>query len=317
MGRGPIVPPGRGDDGAKGRLGQWDLGAAGRLGRGDRRTSGPWARWAASFDSGRPILASMETLAVAQLKGGSGKTTLAVGLAAVLAGRGLRVLVADLDPQGNAGMVLSGGELSPTGPTMGDVLTGGNAILEAARPSTVAGVDLVPAGRGLADVAVRLGGEIGRERRLRLALAAAGDRWDVCLLDTPPTLGVLLVNALNAAAGVVVPTDPGVFCLAGLSDLLGVVEQVGRYLDARGLAVRRLVLSRVRRDLVSRQVAGQLRDRFGALVAAAELPASVKVEESHSRCLPVPVWSPRCPVSVALSILADELFPCLQSRRVA
>jgi cellulose biosynthesis protein BcsQ len=77
------------------------------------------------------------------------------------------------------------------------------------------------------------------------------------------------------------------------------------------------VLSRVRRDLVSRQVAGQLRDRFGALVAAAELPASVKVEESHSRFLPVVEWSPRCAVSSALASVADELFPCLQSRRVA
>lgn len=227
------------------------------------------------------------------------------------------MLLVDLDPQGNASLVLTGGDPSPRGPCLGDVLLGSESPVSAVRPSTVQGVELLPAGVGLADAAVRLGGEIGRERRLRLALGELVDRFDVCLIDCPPGMGPLLVNGLNAADGVLVPVDPGLFCLSGLAALLDAVRDVGRFLDARGLSVRRMVLSRVRRDRVSADVCLQLRERFGDLVARAELPASVKVEEAHGRFLPVPIWSPRCAVSVSLSDLVEEIFACQPSRRVA
>ena len=109
-------------------------------------------------------------LAVVNQKGGVGKTTTAINLAAAFVECGARVLLVDLDPQGNASLVLTGGDPSPRGPCLGDVLLGSESPVSAVRPSTVQGVELLPAGVGLADAAVRLGGEIGRERRLRLAL---------------------------------------------------------------------------------------------------------------------------------------------------
>ena len=249
-------------------------------------------------------------IAVAAEKGGVGKTALAVSLSAVLGASGRRVLLVDADPQANAGLVLSGGERSPSGPTLGDVLLGCPAA-EAVRPSAVPGVDLLPAGSGLADAVDRLSAELGRERRLRLALADLAGPWDLVLVDSPPTRSLLSVNILNAAdGGLIVPVDPGIFGVVGLQSLTAAVEQVRRYLDAKSLRVRSIVLSRVTRNKVAAELEANLRAAWGPVVAETVIPAAVAVEESHARFLPVTLHAPRSAVAKAFCSLTRELFPC-------
>ena len=284
------------------------------MGPGGQNGLGAWGPGFRSAD-----VEFMDVLAVVNEKGGCGKTAVVVSLSSALAATGARVLVVDADPQGNAGLVLSGGERVPTGPVLGDVLLGESAAL-AVRSSAVPGVELIPAGIHLADVADRLSSELGRERRLRLALSELdAGRWDVVLIDSPPTRGVLSVNAMNAAdGGLIVPVDPGVFAVVGLVSLMGAVEQVRRFLDCKSLAVRKIVLSRVARNKVAADVERELRAEYGELVAATTIPQAVAVEESHARFLPVSLHSPRAAVSRAFMSLAVELFPCLlHCRRVA
>lgn len=252
----------------------------------------------------------MELLAVSNEKGGAAKSTTAVALASALAAGGRRVVVVDADPQGSAGLVLSGGERSPAGPTLGDVLLGHSAR-EAVRPSAVPGVDLLPAGAHLADAADRLSSEMGRERRLRLALAELDQsRWDVCLIDSPPTRSLLTVNVLNAAdGGLIVPVD-GVFAVAGLASLSVAVEQVRKFLDSKTLRVRSIVLTRVARNKVAADIERELRAAYGPLVAETTIPAGVAAEEANARFLPVTVHAPRSAVGRAYLSLASELFPC-------
>ena len=289
-------------------MGRWACGAVGQ------KVPGACGPWFESADMGY-----MDVVAVVNEKGGCGKTAVVVSLSAALAAAGARVLVVDADVQQNAGLVLSGGDRCPAGPVLGDVLMGESAAL-AVRPSAVPGVDLLPAGNHLADTVDRLSAELGRERRLRLALSELVGPWDVVLIDSPPTRGLLTVNVLNSAdGGLIVPVDPGVFAVAGLVSLLGAVEQVRRYLDCKSLAVRKIVLSRVPRNKVAADVERELRAAYGELVATTTIPQAVAVEESHARFLPVSLHSPRAAVSRAFQSLAVELFPCLllDCRRVA
>jgi chromosome partitioning protein len=260
-----------------------------------------------------PIWGFMQTIAVMNEKGGAGKTSLALSLSAVLGAAGRRVLLVDADPQGNAGLVLSGGDRSPPGPTLADVLLGRSAG-EAVRPSLVPGVDWIPAGAALADAADRLAGELGRERRLRLAVAELPRDWELVLIDCPPTRSLLSVNAMNAAdGGLIVPVDPGVFSVAGLVAVVGAVEQVRKYLDNHALAVRSIVLSRVPRNRVAADLEAELRAAWGDVVAVTTIPQAVAVEESHARFLPVTLHAPRSVVSKSFHSLAAELFPCQTS----
>jgi chromosome partitioning protein len=240
-------------------------------------------------------------------KGGSAKTTCAVNTAVCLAKSGLRTLCLDCDPQGNATMVLLGGR-EPEGPTLFHVLTddtdaGGTVI-----PTTTPGLDLIPSDARMADANSILAGEVGRERRLRLAMRGVDEAYDFVIVDTSPQRSVINANVLNYVAEVLAPVDPGIFSLAGLVKLQGAVAEVVRFLDNQALRVAGLVLTRATNDNLARDVEGQLRSTFGPLVYKTVVPASTKVGEAHARFLSVLDYAPRSPGAKAYQALTREII---------
>lgn len=232
----------------------------------------------------------MRSLVFANSKGGAGKTTSAVNVAVGLAKRGSHVLVVDMDGQGNASLVLLSGQ-PPAPPTIGAVLLNEADAAEAVRPTNVPGLDIIPADATLADAEVELAGEMGRERRLRLALDELASRYDFVVVDTSPSLSLATVNALNFAEEVIVPVDAGLFALAGLGRLQETVAQVRQYLDNRALRITGVVMTRVQSNNVSRDVEAQLREAFGEILGT--IPLNVAVEEAHSRFQSVLDYAPR------------------------
>lgn len=249
----------------------------------------------------------MRTIAWISEKGGTAKTTSAINTAVGLAKRGGRVLLIDTDPQANASLVLLAGE--PAGPpTLADVLLGHADATDAIRPTRTAGLDILPADVSLADASVALANQIGREARLRAALAGLGPDYDFAIVDTSPTRSVLTINVLVFAAEVLIPIEPGLFSLSGLGQLQGAIEDVRRYLGNDRLRISGLVLTRTRHDGVSRDVEAQLRATFGALVYRATVPTSVKVEEAHGRFLSVLDYAPRSTGARAYEALVAEII---------
>jgi chromosome partitioning protein len=251
----------------------------------------------------------MRVLGLVAQKGGCAKTTTSLALAAGLARSGRRVLVVDTDPQGNASLVLLRGEPAQA-PTLGDVLLERAEALDAIRPawSSWPGVDVLPAAPSLAEANLTLAGEIGRESRLRVALATVSDRYDVAILDTSPGLSILTVNALAATHDAYVPVDAGVFALAGLARLQDTVADVRRYLGNPALRIAGLVLVRVAANNVNRELAAHLVETFGPLVCRSTIPQSVKVEESHARFVSVLDYAPRSPAARAYTALVSEVI---------
>ncbi len=246
----------------------------------------------------------MRVLAWCSEKGGTGKSTSAINTAFALAKAGNRVLVVDLDPQGNTSLVLLRGEPA-SAPTVGAVLLGQAEAVAAVRPTATPGLDLLPADASLADANAELVNMIGRETRLRGALG--GVDYDFVVIDTPPTRSLLTVNALVAAAEVLIPVEPALFALAGLGQLQQAVTDVRRYLGNAPLRIAGLLLTRTRNDNVSRDVEAQLREAFGPLVFRATVPVSVKVEEAHGRFVSVIDYAPRSPGAKAYLAVAEEI----------
>lgn len=247
----------------------------------------------------------MRRIAVTNQKGGSGKTTTATALAVGLALRGRRTLLVDLDGQANATWTLLGGQ-GAEGPTLAEVLLRDATAVEAIRPTTVEGLDLLPADGSLNGVNVALVQELGRDTRLRAALAPIDDRWDVAVFDTGPALNSVMANALVAAGEVVVPVDPGVYAMLGLVALQDTIAEVR---DAYGtdLQLRGLLLTRVQRNNVHRDVEAELRARFGKLVFEATIPMSAMVEAAATRGLTVMTHAARSPAALAYGRLIEEI----------
>ena len=224
--------------------------------------------------------------ALANQKGGVGKTTTAINLAACLAEAGERTLVVDLDPQANA---TSGLGERANGTSSLDLLDG-IPLPKLAKPTRFAGLDLVASKPELAGAAVELSRRSDGERYLAEALANAGQGYSFVFVDCPPSLGPLTVNALAAADRVLVPVQAEYYALEGLAQLVGSVELVRARLNPR-LALGGVLLTMVdRRTRLAADVAAEVRRHFGELVFRTAVPRSVRVAEAPSHGLPVTAY---------------------------
>ena len=247
-------------------------------------------------------------LAVANQKGGVGKTTTAINLATALVAVGERVLLLDADPQGNAstGLGISRGMRRKT---LYDVLMDGAPAAEAAMPTSLPGLDLLPADPDLSGIELELGQTPRRSYRLRDALAPlrSARAYGYVLIDCPPALSLLTVNAMTAADAVLVPMQCEFFALEGLTQLMRTVDLVRGSLNP-GLEIQGLVLTMYdRRNSLSAQVAQDVRDHFGDLVYETLIPRNVRVSEAPSFGKPALIYDLKCSGSQAYLKLAREL----------
>ena len=249
---------------------------------------------------------------VANQKGGVGKTTTTVNLAAGLAQVKQRVLAVDLDPQGNATMG-SGIDKRTMKLSVYDVLLGSASIAEALLPGERVGYDVLGANRDLAGAEIELVGMEQRDRRLRGALQAVGDRYDFVLIDCPPSLSLLTLNGLTCAHGVIVPMQCEYFALEGLSDLVNTVKQVHANLnrDLQLIGLLRVMFDP--RITLQQQVSDQLKSHFGDKVFNTLIPRNVRLAEAPSYGLPGVVFDPASRGAQAYLEFARELVERVRS----
>ena len=259
----------------------------------------------------------MIRVVVANQKGGVGKTTTAINLATALAAIGWRVLLIDLDPQGNASTGVGIGQ-SQRQRSSYDVLIGSATVIEAAAATRVPRLDALPATVDLSGAEVEMVGLSDRAHRLDKALhAVPPGRWDICVIDCPPSLGLLTVNALVAARHLLVPLQCEFFALEGLSQLLQTVERI-RVAFNPGLAILGVALTMFdRRNNLSQQVSEDVRACLGAAVFETVIPRNVRLSEAPSHGLPALIYDLRCPGSEAYVRLARELMARLPQRAEA
>ena len=252
----------------------------------------------------RPLVGQM--LACANQKGGVGKTTTVVNVAACLAGDGRRVLVVDLDPQGNATSGL-GAERAAAGASVYDSLLGGVDLGSLIVPTETPGLSLVPSSIALAGAEVELAGVPQRERRLSRVIESDRSDFDDIFIDCPPSLGLLTVNALTAADAVLIPMQCEYYALEGLSQLIATIHLVRDHLNP-ALAVRGVVLTMFdTRTNLSAEVAAEVRTHLGAVVFDTVVPRSVRLAEAPSHGRPIARYAPDSRGATAYRALATEL----------
>ncbi|MBX6322771.1 MAG: ParA family protein [Rhodospirillaceae bacterium] len=258
-------------------------------------------------ESPRPPGQRARIVATANQKGGVGKTTTAINLATALAAVGKRVAVIDLDAQGNASTGL-GIESQEREITSYEVLLDGAPIDSALMPSGVPNLWIVPASVDLSGADLELAGAVRREFRLRDALAAVTTQFDLVLIDCPPALNLLTINALVAADAVLVPLQCEYYALEGLSQLVKTIERVQHTLNPE-LELQGLVLTMFdKRSNLCQMVAQDVRAHFGAKVYETVIPRNVKISEAPSHGKPVLLYDHRCPGSQAYIHLAIEMM---------
>jgi chromosome partitioning protein len=246
-------------------------------------------------------------LAIANQKGGVGKTTTTVNLAAALAREGQRVLVVDLDPQGNATMG-SGVDKRMLQRTVYQVLLGLATVESVRLESSTGGYDIVPSNRDLAGAEVEMVGLEHRESRLHGALERVASVYDYILLDCPPALNLLTLNGLVAAHAVVIPMQCEYYALEGLSDLVNTIRKVRGGLNGR-LEIEGLLRTMFDpRNLLSQQVSAQLEQHFGDKVYATIIPRNVRLAEAPSYGTPAVNFDAGCKGSQAYVALAQEML---------
>ena len=245
------------------------------------------------------------TIACANQKGGVGKTTTVINLAAYLALAGRRVLIVDLDPQGNATSGLAIDREGLDASTY-DVLLGGAALADVAVPTSVEGLVVAPSTIALAGAEVELATADGRERRLARAILQGAGAFDDIFIDCPPSLGLLTVNALTAADGVLVPVQCEYYALEGLGQLVATIHLVRDHLNP-GLAIDGALLTMYdARTNLAAEVAAEVRRHLTSAVYDAVIPRSVRLSEAPSYGQPIATYRPDSKGAQAYAALAKE-----------
>ena len=244
------------------------------------------------------------TIAIINQKGGSGKTTTTVNLAATLGKQGRRVLVLDLDPQASATNWLG---IKDGGRGLFDVFSDGLAVTGLIQPTTAEGVEIIPSSTWLIGVEKALAGKVGAESVLKQALASLKESWQYILIDCPPTLGILATNALVAAKEVLVPVECHVMGLGGLARLIQAIKLIKEQLNPE-IELTGIVASRFdTRTRHAHEVVEQLRSRFGPLVYETVIRENIRLAECPSFALPIIRYDPFSSGAVDYRKLAHDV----------
>ena len=246
-------------------------------------------------------------ISVSNQKGGVGKTTSAVNLAASLAVAGYRTLLIDMDPQGNAtsGVGVNARECKHT---VYDVVMGRVGLQAAAHPTEVERLWVAPSHVDLVGAEVELVGEAGRELRLKDAIAQTRDQYDYILLDCPPSLGIVTLNALTAADAVLVPVQCEYYALEGLGQLTRTVELVRRQLNPKLELLGVLLTMADRRNNLCRQVISEVRRHFGDIVFESVIPRNIALAEAPSHGRPIMLYNIASSGAQSYLGLAEEVL---------
>jgi len=260
-----------------------------------------------NLSTSSPLSGRARIFCIANQKGGVGKTTTAVNLAASLATQGQRVLLVDLDPQGNATMG-SGIDKSTLNHNLYQVLIGEATVKDVATPAGAGGYNVLPSNRELSGAEIDLVQMQEREQQLKQALAAVAADYDFILIDCPPALSLLTLNGLAAADGVIIPMQCEYFALEGLSDLVNTIKRVHRNINP---GLRLIGLLRVMFDprmTLQQQVSAQLEAHFGDKVFKSVVPRNVRLAEAPSYGMPGVIYDPNSRGAMAYVAFGAEMI---------